>query len=80
MTHLLVEPRDFTRPVRQVLLLFQVHDSIPALRFRPPRNVFANPVENPENACYCHSEKEFCPPSGVFKATPCVYGKDESVK
>jgi len=42
--------------------------------------VFANSEENPENACYCHPDREFCPPSGLFKVSPCFYGKADSVK
>lgn len=65
---------------RLLLLLFQTQHSIPGLRFRAPRNMFANSEENPENACYCHPDREFCPPSGLFKASPCFYGKADSVK
>ena len=65
---------------KSLFLLFQTHYSIPGLRFRAPRNVFAKSEENPENACYCHPDREFCPPSGLFKVSPCVYGKAGSVK
>jgi len=68
------------RPTRRLLLLFQTQYSIPGLRFRPPRSVFAKSEENPENACYCHPDKEFCPPSGLLKISPCVYGKADFVK
>jgi CD36 family. len=63
-----------------MLLLFQTPYSIPGLRFRPPRNVYAESEENPENACYCRPDREFCPPSGIFKASPCVFGKSECVR
>jgi hypothetical protein len=48
--------------------------SIPGLRFRALRSVFAKSEENPENACYCHPDREFCPPSGLLKISPCVHG------
>lgn len=51
-----------------------VHDGIPGLRFRAPRDLFAKPDVNPQNACYCRFEMGFCPPSGVFDASPCTYG------
>ncbi|XP_021917908.1 scavenger receptor class B member 1-like [Zootermopsis nevadensis] len=50
------------------------HGRFPALRFRAPRDVFANPDVNPENACYCHPDTETCPPSGIFNASPCAFG------
>lgn len=68
------------RPTRRLFLLFQTDYSIPGLRFRAPRNVFAKSEENPENACYCHPDREFCPPSGLLKVSPCVYGKADFVK
>ncbi|KAJ9599080.1 hypothetical protein L9F63_010440, partial [Diploptera punctata] len=47
---------------------------IPALRYQLPRDIFANPDVNPENACFCHPDIQTCPPSGVFNASPCSYG------
>lgn len=48
--------------------------SIPVLRFQATRSVFAKSEENPENACYCQQDREFCPPSGLLKISSCVYG------
>ncbi|KNC22291.1 hypothetical protein FF38_12904 [Lucilia cuprina] len=47
-----------------------IFNNIDALRYRTPLNVFANPEENPNNACYCHNT-ETCLPSGVINATRC---------
>ncbi|KAK7866496.1 hypothetical protein R5R35_014360 [Gryllus longicercus] len=51
----------------------QVWDGIPTLRFQPPRDVFAHPDENPDNACFCDPARAVCPPSGVFNVSPCVF-------
>ncbi|XP_061396790.1 lysosome membrane protein 2 [Musca vetustissima] len=59
---------------RKVPLLFEkevtIYDNIDALRYRTPLNVFGNPEENPDNACYCQNTKR-CMPSGVINATRC---------
>ncbi|XP_037817284.1 lysosome membrane protein 2 [Lucilia sericata] len=47
-----------------------IFNNIDALRYRTPLNVFSNPEENPNNACYCHNT-ETCLPSGVINATRC---------
>ncbi|XP_055858648.1 scavenger receptor class B member 1 [Episyrphus balteatus] len=40
-------------------------------RYRTPMNVFANPDDNPENACYCDASSVKCLPSGIFNGTQC---------
>lgn len=46
-------------------------NGVPAWRYKAPKNVFDNSIQNPENACYCNSTQTRCPPSGVFDATLC---------
>ncbi|XP_049768055.1 lysosome membrane protein 2-like [Schistocerca cancellata] len=52
----------------------QVAGNIPTLRFQFPRNVFDSAYQNPENACFCHPDADFCPPSGVFNTSGCTFG------
>lgn len=42
---------------------------IPAWRYKAPKNVFADPITNPANECFCTAQR--CAPSGVFNATKC---------
>uniref|UniRef100_A0A1A9WI63 Scavenger receptor class B member 1 n=1 Tax=Glossina brevipalpis TaxID=37001 RepID=A0A1A9WI63_9MUSC len=59
---------------RKIPLKFEkqvtIFNNIDALRYRTPLNVFSNPLENSENACYCHNTQK-CLPSGVINATKC---------
>ncbi|RVE49576.1 hypothetical protein evm_005804 [Chilo suppressalis] len=49
-------------------------DGIPLLRYRLPSNVFDDPVNNPENQCYCEIDSATCPPRGVINVTACTMG------
>ncbi|GIY69822.1 lysosome membrane protein 2 [Caerostris extrusa] len=46
---------------------------IPALRFVTPEKLFASPLVNPDNMCYCTEEK-FCGLSGILDVSPCRKG------
>lgn len=46
-------------------------NGIPAWRYKAPQNVFAHPDNNTANSCYCNTQTNDCPPSGVFNATLC---------
>ncbi|KAG5876516.1 hypothetical protein JTB14_015442 [Gonioctena quinquepunctata] len=47
-------------------------NDVPAYRFKPPKNVFDNPEENPDNACFCPQGPP-CAPSGFFNVSLCQY-------
>ncbi|XP_066991110.2 scavenger receptor class B member 1 isoform X2 [Anabrus simplex] len=50
----------------------QVWDGVPALRFRPPKNVLDDGDANPDNACYCLEDSyDVCQPSGVMGTSHC---------
>ncbi|ALC42371.1 CG3829 [Drosophila busckii] len=59
---------------RKVPLYFEreetIYNDIDVLRYITPLDVFANPAENPDNACYCRNT-DTCLPSGVINATRC---------
>ncbi|XP_065368262.1 lysosome membrane protein 2 [Calliphora vicina] len=59
---------------RKIPLQFEkevtLFNNIDALRYRTPLNVFSNPDDNPNNACYCRNTQS-CMPSGVINATRC---------
>lgn len=46
---------------------------IPAYRFITPEMLFASPLVNPDNMCYC-TEPEFCELSGILDVSPCRDG------
>ncbi|GFY55084.1 lysosome membrane protein 2 [Trichonephila inaurata madagascariensis] len=46
---------------------------IPALRFATPDRLFASPLVNPDNMCYCTDEK-YCSLSGILDVSPCRKG------
>ncbi|XP_019871825.1 scavenger receptor class B member 1 isoform X2 [Aethina tumida] len=47
-------------------------NDVPAFRMTPPKNVFDNPEDNPENDCYCPHGPP-CAPSGFFNVSLCQY-------
>ncbi|XP_031330214.1 scavenger receptor class B member 1 isoform X1 [Photinus pyralis] len=47
-------------------------DGVPAYRFSPPLDVFANADENPENMCFCPHGPP-CAPSGFFNVSLCQF-------
>lgn len=48
-------------------------EGIPALRFVTPEHLFASPLQNPDNMCYC-TEPEYCELSGILDISPCKKG------
>lgn len=46
---------------------------IPAYRFVTPERLFASPLTNPDNMCYC-TEDRFCSLSGILDVSPCRNG------
>ncbi|KAG8196569.1 hypothetical protein JTE90_003582 [Oedothorax gibbosus] len=46
---------------------------IPAFRFVTPESLFASPLVNPDNLCYC-TEPAFCELSGILDVSPCREG------
>ncbi|XP_074026812.1 epithelial membrane protein isoform X2 [Leptinotarsa decemlineata] len=47
-------------------------NDVPAYRFKPPKNVFGDLEENPDNACFCPQGPP-CAPSGFFNVSLCQY-------
>ena len=40
----------------------------------PPKDVFAPPSENPDNACFCLNEEGCNVPRGLFNMSACQFG------
>lgn len=62
---------------RSVFLEYEkdvVVQGIPALRFVTPERLFASPLHNPDNMCYC-TEEQYCELSGILDVSPCRKGK-----
>ncbi|KAE8751424.1 hypothetical protein FOCC_FOCC001999 [Frankliniella occidentalis] len=64
--------RDMCRRLPLVFNEYTEAQGMPAYRFGMPANVFDNPRDNPDNACFCHEDDpSLCLPSGVFNASAC---------